>query len=48
MNQAQLSLRPKIPLVQTIRNIKASSPDLKLYLMSNISRVSILQHLRGK
>lgn len=38
LDQAQLSLRPKTPLVQTIRDIKASNPDIKLYVMSNISR----------
>lgn len=48
LDQAQLSLKPNIPLVQTIQDIKASKPDLKLYVMSNISRVSLLQHLRGK
>ncbi|MCJ1423295.1 hypothetical protein MMC29_001177 [Sticta canariensis] len=47
MDQAQRSLRPNISLVQIIRDIKASNPDLKLYVMSNISRASLLQHLRG-
>lgn len=48
MEQAQLSLRPNIPLIQTILGIKASDPDVKLYVMSNISKVSLLQHLGGK
>ena len=48
MNQAQLSLRPNIPLVQIIGDIKASDPNLKLYIMSNISRVSLLHQLSGK
>lgn len=47
MDQAQLSLRPNITLVQTIRDIKASDPDLRLYVMSNISKVSF-HHLRGR
>ncbi|KAI4171331.1 MAG: hypothetical protein LQ346_008753, partial [Caloplaca aetnensis] len=38
LDQAQLSLRPNIPLVQTIRDIKAAQPELKIYVMSNISR----------
>lgn len=48
MDQAQLSLRPNITLVQTIRDIKASDPDLRLYVMSNISKVRLLHHVRGK
>ena len=47
MEQAQLSLKPNIPLIQTIRDIKASDPNLRLYVMSNISRVSLLEHLGG-
>lgn len=43
LDQAQLSLRPNIPLVQTIRDIKAAQPDLKIYVMSNISRVYPLE-----
>ncbi|KAI4252004.1 MAG: hypothetical protein LQ352_004520 [Teloschistes flavicans] len=38
MDQAQLSLRPKSSLLQTIQDIKALKPDLKLCVMSNISR----------
>ena len=48
MDQAQLSLRPNIPLIQIIQDIKASKPDLKLYVMSNISRVSFFQCLNRK
>ncbi|KAL8993732.1 MAG: hypothetical protein Q9169_006129 [Polycauliona sp. 2 TL-2023] len=46
LDQAQLSLRPNIPLVQTILDIKAARSDLKFYVMSNISRASLFQHLR--
>ncbi|KAL9017079.1 MAG: hypothetical protein Q9185_005590 [Variospora sp. 1 TL-2023] len=38
LDQAQLSLKPSIPLVQTIQHLKAEQPDLKIYIMSNISR----------
>ena len=47
MDQAQLSLRPKTPLLQTILDIKASNPALKFYVMSNVSRASRLEHLPG-
>ena len=47
MDQAQLSLKPKVPLVESIKELKVSRPDLKIYIMSNISRVSLLQHLRA-
>lgn len=40
-NQALLTLKSQIPLVQTIQDIKAANPDLKLYIMSNISRVKL-------
>lgn len=48
MEQAQLSLRPNASLIQTIRDIKASDPDLKLYVMSNISKVSLVRRHGGK
>ncbi|KAL8786838.1 MAG: hypothetical protein Q9195_008031 [Heterodermia aff. obscurata] len=38
MDQAQLSLKPVVTLVQTIQDIKESRPDLKFYVMSNISK----------
>lgn len=44
LSQAQLSLRPNVPRVHTIRSIKASNPDLKFYIMSNISRESLFEH----
>lgn len=41
LEQAQLSLKPVPALVRTVRYLKASRPDLKFYVMSNISRASI-------
>ncbi|KAI1099518.1 HAD-like protein [Jackrogersella minutella] len=38
LEEAQLSLTVNTLLVQTIHDLRASSPDLKLYIMSNISR----------
>ncbi|KAL8710177.1 MAG: hypothetical protein Q9220_005260 [cf. Caloplaca sp. 1 TL-2023] len=38
LDQAQLSLKPYLPLVETMLDIKAAQPDLKLYVMSNISK----------
>ncbi|KAF3759887.1 hypothetical protein M406DRAFT_51589 [Cryphonectria parasitica EP155] len=38
LEQAQLSLAVNVPLVRTIYELKASNPDLKLHIMSNISR----------
>lgn len=40
LEQAQLSLKPNVQLVETILDLKASNPGLKFYVMSNISRVS--------
>lgn len=48
MDQAQLSLRPKSSLLQTIQDIKALKPDLKLCVMSNISRVRHFQFQRKR
>lgn len=48
MDQAQLSLRPNVSLVQTIRDMKVSDPELKFYIMSNISRVGLLRRLKEK
>ena len=48
MEQARLSLKLKVPMVQTVLEIKASRPDLEFYIMSNISRVSLLQHTGGR
>lgn len=39
LDEAQLSLLVNNALVQTIHELKASNPNLKLYIMSNISRV---------
>lgn len=43
LKQAQLSLKPVPALVtvRTVRDLKASRPDLKFYVMSNISRASL-------
>ncbi|KAI3318548.1 HAD-like protein [Xylariaceae sp. AK1471] len=38
LEQAQMSLTVNFPLVQTIHDLRASNPDLKFYVMSNISR----------
>ncbi|KAH8768896.1 HAD-like domain-containing protein [Diaporthe sp. PMI_573] len=38
MDQAQLSLKPVNTLIRTVLDLKASRPDLKLYVMSNISQ----------
>ncbi|KAI1770584.1 HAD-like protein [Hypoxylon cercidicola] len=38
LEEAQLSLTINAPLAQTILDLKTSSPDLELYIMSNISR----------
>lgn len=40
LDQAQLSLIVNDQLVQTIQDLKPLFPDLKFYIMSNISRVS--------
>ena len=40
LNESQLSLKVNTQLVETIQDLKRSAPDLKLYIMSNISRVS--------
>lgn len=41
LKQAQSSLKPVPALVRTVRDLKASRPDLKFYVMSNISRASL-------
>ncbi|KAF3014150.1 hypothetical protein E8E14_000141 [Neopestalotiopsis sp. 37M] len=38
LDKSQLSLRVNTQLVDTIRDLKCSIPDLKIYVMSNISR----------
>ncbi|ETS74731.1 hypothetical protein PFICI_13215 [Pestalotiopsis fici W106-1] len=38
LNESQLSLKVNTQLVETIQDLKRSAPDLKLYVMSNISR----------
>ena len=48
MEQARLSLKLKGPMVQTVLDIKTSRPDLEFYIMSNISRVSLLQRIGGR
>lgn len=45
LEEAQLSLAVNAPLVQTIHDLKAINPDLEFYVMSNISRVSLLAHV---
>lgn len=46
MEQAQLSLKPVTTLVRTIQDIKAAQPHVKFYIMSNISRVSLIHPVR--
>lgn len=41
LKEAQLSLKPVPALVRTVRDLKAWRPDLKFYVMSNISRASL-------
>ncbi|KAI1394185.1 HAD-like protein [Hypoxylon trugodes] len=38
LDEAQKSLTINAPLVQTIHDIKSQNPDIKLYVMSNISK----------
>lgn len=39
LEEAQKSLKVVHPLVETIHDLKASNPELKFYVMSNISKV---------
>lgn len=39
LEEAQKSLTVNEQLVQTLRDLKASIPDLQFYVMSNISKV---------
>lgn len=47
LEQAQISLKQVPALVRTIRDLNASRPDIKLYIMSNISQAGVLHPTKG-
>jgi hypothetical protein len=47
LDESQLSLTVNTQLANTILDLKTSYPDLKLYIMSNISRVSYIGFRKG-